>query len=202
MSGEGGGRAPVERPVADTRVGTLLRTCGQLRRLVPFAVNRAHGPARSIRCRARLRRRAPGRPGVHRRRRPDAGGRFRPGQHRVPATRRRYPAGRDRPSIAASLDRVRHHGRPLGPSVWLTRGAPPSHLPHPVPGLGGNATWVPAQGELVATNGTQSMGGSYVTTTVTRSSPHGPASLTVATAVTRATVASAPRGANPGPPPS
>ena len=186
MSGEGGGRAPVERPVADARVGTLLRTCGQLRRLVPFAVNRAHGPARSIRCRARLRRRAPGRPGVHRRRRPDAGGRFRPGQHRVPATRRRYPAGRDRPSIAASLDRVRHHGRPLGP----------------VPGLGGNATWVPAQGELVATNGTQSMGGSYVTTTVTRSSPHGPASLTVATAVTRATVASAPRGANPGPPPS
>ena len=78
----------------------------------------------------------------------------------------------------------------------------PSHLPHPVPGLGGNATWVPAQGELVATNGTQSTGGSYVTTTVTRSSPHGPASLTVATAVTRATLASAPRGSNPGPPPS
>jgi hypothetical protein len=77
-----------------------------------------------------------------------------------------------------------------------------SHLPHPVPGLSGNAAWVPAQGELVATNGSQSAGGSYVTTTVTRSGSRGPGSLAVATAVTRATLAYAPRGPSPGPPPS
>ncbi len=75
-------------------------------------------------------------------------------------------------------------------------------LPHSVPGLGGNATWVPAQSELIATNGTQAAGGSYVTVTVTRSSPRAPASLAVATAVTRATLASAPKGPSPGPAPS
>ena len=68
-----------------------------------------------------------------------------------------------------------------------------SQLPHPVPGLGGNALWVPAQKELIATNGSQSRGGSYVTVKV-----KGHASgLAVATAVARATLRLAPRGSNP-----
>ena len=76
----------------------------------------------------------------------------------------------------------------------------PSQLPHPVPGLSGNVAWIPAKNELLATNGTQSGGGTYVTVTVTRRSPGGPSSLAVARAVTRALLASAPRGPNPVPP--
>jgi hypothetical protein len=76
----------------------------------------------------------------------------------------------------------------------------PSQLPHPVPGLSGNVAWIPAKNELLATNGTQSRGGTYVTVTVTRRSPGGPSSLAVARAVTRALLASAPRGPNPVPP--
>jgi hypothetical protein len=72
-------------------------------------------------------------------------------------------------------------------------------LPRPVASVSGNAVWVPAQGELIATNGTQTAGGSYLTVTVTRSSAQAPASLTVAEAVGRATLAVAPRGGNPGP---
>jgi hypothetical protein len=69
----------------------------------------------------------------------------------------------------------------------------PSEMPHAVPGLSGNALWVPAENELVATNGSQSQGGSYVTVKVkgTRSG------LAVATAVARATLKLAPRGSNP-----
>ena len=78
----------------------------------------------------------------------------------------------------------------------------PSELPHPVPDMPGNATWIPAKHELIATNGTQSRGGSYLTVTVARRSSPGPAGLAVATAVGRAVLASAPRGPNPGPPPS
>ena len=76
----------------------------------------------------------------------------------------------------------------------------PSQLPHKVPGLSGNVAWIPAQNEVMATNGTQSRGGTYVTVTVTRHSSGGPSSLSVATAVTRALLASAPRGPNPVPP--
>lgn len=69
----------------------------------------------------------------------------------------------------------------------------PAQQPHPVPGLSGNALWVPAQKELIATNGSQSQGGSFVTVKV-----KGTASgLPVATAVARATLKLAPRGSNP-----
>lgn len=64
------------------------------------------------------------------------------------------------------------------------------------------AVWIPASSQLVATNGTQSSGGSYVTVSVTRRSKRGPASLKVAQAVGNATLAAAPRGPSPGPPPS
>jgi hypothetical protein len=69
----------------------------------------------------------------------------------------------------------------------------PAQQPHPVPGLSGNALWVPAQKELIATNGSQSRGGSYVTVTVKGTS----SGLAVATAVARATLTLAPRGSNP-----
>lgn len=78
----------------------------------------------------------------------------------------------------------------------------PGQLPKPVPGLTGNAAWIPARHEVVATNGTQSSGGSYVTVTVTRTGKQGPSSLALARAVTRAVLAVAPRGSSPGPPPS
>lgn len=78
----------------------------------------------------------------------------------------------------------------------------PSELPHPVPGMSGNAAWVPAQHQLIATNGTQSSGGSYITVTVKRTSARGPSSLALARTVGRATLASAPRGPSPGVAPS
>jgi hypothetical protein len=64
------------------------------------------------------------------------------------------------------------------------------------------AAWIPASSQLVATNGTQSTGGSYVTVNVTRRSKRGPASIKVAQAVGNATLAVAPRGPSPGPAPS
>ncbi len=80
----------------------------------------------------------------------------------------------------------------------------PAQLPHPVPNMTGNATWVPAQGELIATNGTQSSGGSYVTVTVSGSRllPRASSAVELASAVAKATLATAPRGGSPGPPPS
>jgi hypothetical protein len=64
------------------------------------------------------------------------------------------------------------------------------------------AVWIPSNNQLVATNGTQSKGGSYVTVNVTRRSRRGPSSLKVAQAVGVATLAVAPRGPSPGPAPS
>jgi hypothetical protein len=73
----------------------------------------------------------------------------------------------------------------------------PSELPQLVPGLSTvNVLWIPAESKIMATNGTDSIGGTYVTVTVTRLSPAGPSSLAVATAVTRALLASAPGGPN------
>lgn len=85
-----------------------------------------------------------------------------------------------------------HQAQAYGPGAVYV----PSQLPHPVPGLSGNVAWIPARNELMATNGTESVGGTYVTVTVTRHSSGGPPSLAVATAVTRALLASAPRGPN------
>jgi hypothetical protein len=73
-----------------------------------------------------------------------------------------------------------------------------SELPLPVPGVSGNAVWVAAQRELIATNGTPTTGGSYVTVTVKPGSASAPTSLAVAEDVARATLAAAPRGSNPG----
>jgi hypothetical protein len=77
-----------------------------------------------------------------------------------------------------------------------------SQQPHSVPGLGGNSTWIPAKQELIATNGTESRGGSYLTVTLTRHAHDAPSGVAVAAAIGRRILASAPRGPNPGPPPS
>lgn len=76
------------------------------------------------------------------------------------------------------------------------------HLPQNVSGVGQQAVWVPAQRELIATNGTQSVGGSYLTVTVSGPGASGRRGLRAARAVGRAVIAVAPRGPSPGPPPS
>ena len=71
-----------------------------------------------------------------------------------------------------------------------------------VPQGDAQAVWIPANSQLVGTNGTQSSGGSYVTVNVTRHSKRGVPSVKVAQAVGYAVLAVAPRGPNPGPAPS
>jgi hypothetical protein len=75
-------------------------------------------------------------------------------------------------------------------------------MPRDLAGLGYNAAWIVADSKLLATNGSQSQGGSFVTVTVAGSSRNGPSKLRVAQAVSTATLALAPRGPSPGPPPS
>jgi hypothetical protein len=75
-------------------------------------------------------------------------------------------------------------------------------LPRDMPGIGTNAAWIPAKDQLVATNGSQSHGGSYMTVTLTHARGSEQARVRLARAVAVATLAIAPRGSNPGPPPS
>jgi membrane-bound inhibitor of C-type lysozyme len=75
----------------------------------------------------------------------------------------------------------------------------PGELPRPLPSVSGNAVWVPAQAEVIATNGTQYTGGNYVTVTVKRTSAGAAPEESVAAVVAHATLQSAPRGANPAP---
>jgi len=60
--------------------------------------------------------------------------------------------------------------------------------------------WVPAQRLLFATNGTQSLGGSYVTIKVSGRHRHGNAEVTLARAVSLAALKLAPKGPNLPPP--
>ncbi len=93
-----------------------------------------------------------------------------------------------------------HFAQAFGPSSVHQS----SELPHPVPNLSGNAIWIPAQAELIATNGTQSSGGSYVTVKVTGAHrlPPGTSADEWAGSIAKATLRTAPRGGSPGPPPS
>lgn len=54
------------------------------------------------------------------------------------------------------------------------------------------AVWIPAKREVVATSGSPTHGGAYVTVTVTGPSARGPAALALAQAVARATFAAHP----------
>jgi hypothetical protein len=81
-------------------------------------------------------------------------------------------------------------------------GSPPrKDLPQDVAGLGYNAAWIPSSREFVATNGTQSSGGSFVTVTLTPRSPRPSSGLKVAKAVASATLAAARAPAHPPPEP-
>jgi hypothetical protein len=76
----------------------------------------------------------------------------------------------------------------------------PGQIPKSVAGVGVEASWIAAESELVATNGTPTRGGSYVTVTVTGRSKTGPTPLALARVTASATLASGPRGPNPGSP--
>jgi hypothetical protein len=93
---------------------------------------------------------------------------------------------------------VSHMAQAFGPGT-VHRSA---SLPQDLPGLGYSAAWIASQNQLVATNGTQSQGGSYVTVTVAGARHSQASRLRVAKALANATLASAPRGPSPGPPPS
>ncbi len=92
---------------------------------------------------------------------------------------------------------VVHQAQAFGPGGVPNRAAMPQY----VRGMAGNAAWIPTQNMLIATNGTQSAGGSYLTVTVTRASQRAE-KIPVARAVAVAALAIAPRGGSPGPPPS
>jgi hypothetical protein len=81
-------------------------------------------------------------------------------------------------------------------------GSNPASKPVDLAGLGYNAAWIASDSKLLATNGTQFQGGSFVTVTVAGRAPNGTSKVGVAKAVASATLAAAPRGPNPGPPPS
>jgi hypothetical protein len=70
-----------------------------------------------------------------------------------------------------------------------------SQLPHPIPGIGTKAAWVPGQNRFLATNGTHVRGGNFLTITVTGRAPAS-ARLALARAIAVATLAVAPRGPN------
>jgi hypothetical protein len=118
-----------------------------------------------------------------------------------PALRTKRPRRRRRPGDGPGVDRVRHHGRSPGAGLRPGSVHAPLQLPKTVRGLGGTAAWIPARRELVATNSTPTVGGSYITVNVTRTSARRPGSLARARAIARAMLVSAPRGPNPGPPP-
>jgi hypothetical protein len=71
-----------------------------------------------------------------------------------------------------------------------------SQLPQPIPGIGTKAAWIPGQQRLLATNGTHTRGGNFLSVTVTGRSISGPARLALARGVAAATLAVAPRGPN------
>jgi hypothetical protein len=69
-----------------------------------------------------------------------------------------------------------------------------SQLPHPIPGIGTKAAWIPGQQRLLAVNGTHTRGGNFLSVTVTGRAPSGPTRLALARAIAAATLAVAPRG--------
>ena len=77
-----------------------------------------------------------------------------------------------------------------------------ANMPTDLAGLGYSAAWIVSDSKLLATNGSQSQGGSYVTVTVRGSPRNGTSKVAVAQAVSTATLAIAPRGPSPGPAPS
>jgi hypothetical protein len=71
-----------------------------------------------------------------------------------------------------------------------------SQLPHPIPGIGTKAAWIPGQQRFLATNGTHTRGGNFLSVTVTGRRGSRPAKLALARAIAAATLPVAPRGPN------
>jgi hypothetical protein len=71
-----------------------------------------------------------------------------------------------------------------------------SQLPQPVARIGTKAAWVAGQDRLLATNGTRTRGGNFLSVTVAGRSTSGPGALALARAVAIAVLAVAPRGPN------
>jgi hypothetical protein len=71
-----------------------------------------------------------------------------------------------------------------------------SQLPHPIPGIGTKAAWIPGQQRLLAVNGTRLRGGNFMWVTVTGRSTPQTARIALARAIAVATLAVAPRGPN------
>jgi hypothetical protein len=69
-----------------------------------------------------------------------------------------------------------------------------AQLPHPIPGVGTKAAWIPDQQKLLATNGTPNGGGNFLSVTVASRSTSGLANLALARVIAKATLAVAPQG--------
>lgn len=93
---------------------------------------------------------------------------------------------------------VVHQSQAYGSGPTFT----PSQLPQNVSIRGAQASWIPAQNELIATNGTESTAGSYVTVTLKGKPARGIGKEALARGVAAAVLAVAPRGPSPGPAPS
>jgi hypothetical protein len=73
----------------------------------------------------------------------------------------------------------------------------PGHLPRTLQIPGALASWVPDQQEVIATNGTLSTGGSFLTVTVTREPKDWNLGMKLTAAVAKAVLPVAPRGPSP-----
>jgi hypothetical protein len=69
-----------------------------------------------------------------------------------------------------------------------------TQLPHPIPGIGTKAAWIPGQRRLLATNGTPRRGGNFLWVIVTGRATSGQMGLALARAVATAALPVAPRG--------
>jgi hypothetical protein len=86
--------------------------------------------------------------------------------------------------------------------AYESPGTTAADRPEDLAGLGYNAAWVATDSKLLATNGSQTQGGNFVTVTLAGRTRPGVSKLSVAKATATATLAAAPRGPSPGPAPS
>ena len=88
------------------------------------------------------------------------------------------------------IHQVQTYVEPPPPSGVRNR----AQLPHPIPGIGTKAAWIPDQQRLLATNGTPNGGGNFLSVTVATRSASDVANLALARVIARATLAVAPEG--------
>lgn len=88
------------------------------------------------------------------------------------------------------IHQVQTYVEPPPPSGVRNR----AQLPHPIPGIGTKAAWIPDQQKLLATNGTPNGGGNFLSVAVTSRSTSSSAQLALARVIAKATLAVAPQG--------